>query len=395
MEKGRLQAVVLGPRYERLLPGLSLSLGEKRSAPGSWRVPRWQGPLCHVRRRDPTGVRSAMNTSTVCVDASFVLRMFLGPDDVEAWKRWEASLAEGSGFRAPSLFGYEVANALHRYQRAGHLSAVTAEIVLDAVLALPIALEPEASLHIAALRLAGVLSLSATYDAHYLALAERLARSWTADAELERRLEGRGPRVRLLGRMPGRKATDHRPCVQYRARPGCDLLSASRDHLSDSGSYAAWRAASSRGSGCKSRPHHARRMVLRVFPFGVENRPIRLDHQTAGGVRPIHEGSEVPVIAGEQMGGVAPSAASSISDPSAAVAIAGNGVPAGTPAAGAGWPRGERYEGRGEPVESLGCFAARLRCGLLDRVLAEARCPQPLCGHSTTNAACRRGCGRR
>ena len=141
-----------------------------------------------------------MSTSTVCVDASFVLRMFLGPDDAEAWERWEASMADGVVFRAPSLLGYDAANALHRYHRAGYLSAVAAEIVLDAVLALPIVLESDSALHIAALRLAGALGLNATYDSHYLALADRLgAELWTADAGLVRRLEGRGPRVRLLG----------------------------------------------------------------------------------------------------------------------------------------------------------------------------------------------------
>lgn len=145
-----------------------------------------------------------MSASTVCVDASFVLRMFLGPDEAEAWDRWEASLADGFGFRAPSLLGCEAANALHRYHRAGYLSAVSAEIVLDAVLALPIVLESDLSLHIAAFRLAGALGLSTTDDAHYLALADRLgAELWTADAELVRQLGGRGPRVRLLGETGG------------------------------------------------------------------------------------------------------------------------------------------------------------------------------------------------
>lgn len=141
-----------------------------------------------------------MSTSTVCVDASFVLRMFLGPDDAEATDRWEAALAGGSRFCAPSLLGYEVTNALHRYHRAGYLSAASAEIVLDAALALPILLESGPSLYIAAMRLTGALGLPATYDAHYLGLAEQLgAELWTADAALARELDGRGPRVRLLG----------------------------------------------------------------------------------------------------------------------------------------------------------------------------------------------------
>ena len=141
-----------------------------------------------------------MGSSTICVDASFVLRMFLGPDDAEAWDRWESSLAEGSTFQAPSLLGYEVTNALHRYHRAGYLSSVSAEIALDAALALPISLEDSPSVHAAAFRLAGALGLPATYDAHSLALADQLgAELWTADAKLMRELGGRGPRIRLLG----------------------------------------------------------------------------------------------------------------------------------------------------------------------------------------------------
>ena len=141
-----------------------------------------------------------MSTSTVCIDASFVLRMFLGPDDEEAWDRWEAALAEGTSFRAPTLLAYEVTNALHRYHIAGYLSAASAEIALDAALALPILLEDSTSLHTAALRLAGVLGPQATYDAHYLALADQFgAELWTADAKLARELDGRGPRIRLLG----------------------------------------------------------------------------------------------------------------------------------------------------------------------------------------------------
>jgi len=133
--------------------------------------------------------------------------MFLGPDDVEAWEWWEAALADGTDFTAPSLLGYEAANVLHRYARAGYLSAASAEIVLDALLELPIVLESDSSLHLAALRLAGHFRLSATYDAHYLALADRLgAELWTADAEVAHRLEGQGLRVRLLGGTRGPRA---------------------------------------------------------------------------------------------------------------------------------------------------------------------------------------------
>jgi predicted nucleic acid-binding protein len=93
-----------------------------------------------------------------------------------------------------------VTNALHRYHRAGYLRSVSAEIALDAALALAISLEDSHSVHIAALRLAAALGLPATCGAHYLALADQLgAELWTGDAKLVRELDGRGPRIRLLG----------------------------------------------------------------------------------------------------------------------------------------------------------------------------------------------------
>ncbi len=140
-----------------------------------------------------------MSASAICVDASFVVRMFVGPDDAAAWALWDAWLGEGRALHAPQLLTYEVANALHRYRRAGILSPTAAERALDAALGLPVRFETSAPLHLEALRLASVLDLPAAYDAHYLALARQLdADLWTADARLAR-VEGHGMRVRLLG----------------------------------------------------------------------------------------------------------------------------------------------------------------------------------------------------
>ena len=141
-----------------------------------------------------------MSASAVCVDASYVVRMFLGPDDAEAWEQWETWLSEGRSIHAPHLLAYEVANALYRYHRAGYLSLAAVELALDAALGLPLRLESPGALHLAAVRLAADLGLPATCDAHYLGLARHHdAELWTADARLAREVGDVEARVRLLG----------------------------------------------------------------------------------------------------------------------------------------------------------------------------------------------------
>jgi predicted nucleic acid-binding protein len=86
---------------------------------------------------------------------------------------------------APALLPYEVTNAVHRYERAGYLTAPTVDRALEALQALPIHLVEDPALHREALALARRHALAATYDAHYLALAERLGcELWTADRRL-------------------------------------------------------------------------------------------------------------------------------------------------------------------------------------------------------------------
>lgn len=138
-------------------------------------------------------------SSAVCVDASVVVRMFVGPDDGEVWQLWDGWLAEGLTIWGPVLLRYEVTNALYRLHRAGLASRDSVAVALDAALGLPIRLDGTGELHLRALRLASELDLPATYDAHYLALARHLeAELWTADARLARRVEGIYSWVRLL-----------------------------------------------------------------------------------------------------------------------------------------------------------------------------------------------------
>ncbi len=144
-----------------------------------------------------------MSTSTVpwvCVDASVVVPLVTrepeGSPFMMAWRRWHES---GQRPIAPSLLMYEVANALYRYVRYGVLLPEEAADALEAVLNLGIELRGDAELHRRALALGRELDLVAIYDAHYLALAERLeAELWTADRRLHRAVAVALPWVRLL-----------------------------------------------------------------------------------------------------------------------------------------------------------------------------------------------------
>ena len=127
-----------------------------------------------------------MSNSWICVDASLVVRYLMDPEDdriQRLWKKWDS---EQCPLAAPTLVYYEVTNALYKYQKQG-LSLSAVRIAQRAALALPLILYGEAGLHQRALEIAQRFSLPATYDAHYLALAEQLgADFWTADRRLAR-----------------------------------------------------------------------------------------------------------------------------------------------------------------------------------------------------------------
>jgi len=146
-----------------------------------------------------------MRNSPVCVDASFVIRLLesASPDSipVRLWVEWHEAERP---VVAPTLLYYEITNALHRYVAHGMLSPQEAAELLDMALKLDLTLYGDAELHRRALKLAETLSLPAAYDAHYLALAERLgAEFWTADKRLMRAVQETMPWVRLLEEAGG------------------------------------------------------------------------------------------------------------------------------------------------------------------------------------------------
>jgi predicted nucleic acid-binding protein len=141
-----------------------------------------------------------MRVPPICVDANLVLRL-LESDTYEApivqlWRGWHEA---GHPLVAPTLLYYEVSNALRRYTAHGELLPEEAAEALEAALRLEIALYGDTDLHRHALELARRFSLPAAYDAHYLALAERLgAEFWTSDRRLTHTVQTALPWVHLL-----------------------------------------------------------------------------------------------------------------------------------------------------------------------------------------------------
>ncbi len=136
----------------------------------------------------------------VCVDASFALRLLLseGPEShaAQLWRSWKDA---GRTPVAPALVHYEITNVLHRYERHGYLNTDEAEALLQIALSLGIRLFTDPILHEEALQISRQMRLSATYDAHYLALSRRLGTElWTADKKLVRAVRDHFPEVHLL-----------------------------------------------------------------------------------------------------------------------------------------------------------------------------------------------------
>ncbi len=124
----------------------------------------------------------------VCLDASLVVQFILSAGResplLSQWKAWHQP---GRVLVAPTLLYYEVSNALHRYVLHGDLSPEQATQAMEVAIEMDFALYGDADLQRRAMGMAAQFALPAAYDAHYLALAERLgAEMWTADRRLHR-----------------------------------------------------------------------------------------------------------------------------------------------------------------------------------------------------------------
>ena len=138
-----------------------------------------------------------MPVSPVCIDASVVIPMLVDPTHSihGLWSGWRDS---GQPFVAPMLLRYEVTNGLHRYFVSGQRSLEVIESALGAFLDMPIEFQDEALDSIRAASMARRFRRTATYDAHYLAVADRLGTDfWTADRRLVNTIGSELPWVHL------------------------------------------------------------------------------------------------------------------------------------------------------------------------------------------------------
>ena len=126
-----------------------------------------------------------MPRSAICVDAGVVVKLVAFHNDTAVSALWDEWDERGRQVVAPALLLYEVTNVLYQYLRHNLLSSDDVAVALAAVLALPIRYVADVGLHQRALDVAHRFNLVATYDAHYVALAELSdAELWTTDGKL-------------------------------------------------------------------------------------------------------------------------------------------------------------------------------------------------------------------
>lgn len=129
----------------------------------------------------------------VVVDANITLKWVLNEVDS---KTATTLLAEWQKRRiivlVPALLTYEVTNILYREVRAGRITSDTARDGINMILrTVSLDFSRSSALNLRAMALAHHFDLPASYDTHYLALAERQGCPfWTADTRLWRAVKG-------------------------------------------------------------------------------------------------------------------------------------------------------------------------------------------------------------
>lgn len=138
---------------------------------------------------------------TVCVDAGLIASAILDEPLSEEARRLLASWIDNEvELLAPDLWAYEVVATTHKAILRGNLPPGRRIHVLRAFFNQDVSLVRPPGIHERAADLAALLGLPATYDAHYLALAESEGiEFWTADQRLYNAVHDSLPWVHWLG----------------------------------------------------------------------------------------------------------------------------------------------------------------------------------------------------
>lgn len=113
--------------------------------------------------------------------------------------------SRGIRVAAPYLMPVELTNALHQRVVRGELTVAAATRRLESLLSSGLELHQPPHIYGRAMALARKLGQGATYDAHYLALAETLGcELWTADGRFYRAVHPVVERVRWVGETAAR-----------------------------------------------------------------------------------------------------------------------------------------------------------------------------------------------
>ena len=132
---------------------------------------------------------------TVVVDASLALKWVLDePDSNKAIMLLNSWTSNGIDVIAPALFAYEVTNTLHRQVLASKLTYDEARQGQRDLFSIGVQLKflRYKNISTRAMEFAHQFNLPATYDSHYLALAQHEnCDYWTADARLWNVVKGK------------------------------------------------------------------------------------------------------------------------------------------------------------------------------------------------------------
>jgi predicted nucleic acid-binding protein len=136
---------------------------------------------------------------TIVLDSNVAVALALDVERAPIIERrlreWEGA---GEALHAPSLFRFEVANALTRNIVAGAIDSSDADTAWQRIVAMDIRLHGLED-GPAVVAVARTLKRESAYDAAYVVLAQELeADLWTLDGPLARNAAGSGLPVRLL-----------------------------------------------------------------------------------------------------------------------------------------------------------------------------------------------------